>query len=137
MVSVGERIRLTLNKGAGREGVVTGLSGSMLRVRWASGEESNVVPGPGTLVVLGPATRGGSRPRPQTSAAAKKAASRKTASKAATKVAGPKKAAPKKSPSKTTATKSAGASNTGRSKRQPPAKRAGRGQKSTGGRRSS
>src|SRR3712207_5848318 len=83
MVRVGEQIRLTLNKGAGREGVVTGLAGSMLRVRWASGEESTVIPGPGTLTVLGPATRGRSRPRPQTAAAATKAARRKSAAKGA------------------------------------------------------
>lgn len=53
MVSAGDRVRLTLNKGAAREGLVTGVTGPMLRVRWASGEETTVIPGPGTLTVLG------------------------------------------------------------------------------------
>ena len=37
MVKVGDRIRLSSNKGAYREGVVTGVTGSMVRVRWSSG----------------------------------------------------------------------------------------------------
>jgi hypothetical protein len=62
MVGVGDRIRLTLNKGAAREGTVTGVTGSMLRVRWGSGDETTVIPGPGTLTVLGRTARKASRP---------------------------------------------------------------------------
>ena len=92
MVSVGDRIRLTLNKGASREGVVTGVTGSMLRVRWASDEETSVIPTPGTLTVLGrtrklaPTTR-------KITATAKKATSTPAA---ATKKVPPTKKAPQK-----------------------------------------
>jgi hypothetical protein len=69
MVSVGDRIRLAVNKGVAREGVVTGVTGSMLRVRWASDEETTVIPGPGTLAVLGRTAR--------TTGAPKRASSKK------------------------------------------------------------
>ena len=52
MLRVGYRIRLSSGKGPDREGVVTALVGSMLRVRWSPQEETIVSPGPGTLTVL-------------------------------------------------------------------------------------
>ena len=52
MVEVGDRIRLSSMKGPGREGLVTAVTGSLLRVRWLSGEETLVAPAPGTLSVL-------------------------------------------------------------------------------------
>ena len=52
MVNVGDRIRLSSTKGPDRDGVVTAVTGSLLRVRWPSGEETTVVPAPGTLTVL-------------------------------------------------------------------------------------
>ena len=52
MLRVGYRIRLTSGKGPDREGVITALVGSMLRVRWPSQEETIVIPGPGTVTVL-------------------------------------------------------------------------------------
>jgi len=52
MVKVGDRIRLSSTKGPDREGVVTAMTGSLLRVRWPSDEETTVVPAPGTLTVL-------------------------------------------------------------------------------------
>jgi hypothetical protein len=52
MVKVGDRIRLSSTKGADREGVVTSMTGSMVRVRWPSGDETLVIPAPGTLTVL-------------------------------------------------------------------------------------
>jgi hypothetical protein len=52
MVKVGDRIRLSSMKAAGREGVVTAVTGSLVRVRWLSGEETTVAPAPGTLSVL-------------------------------------------------------------------------------------
>jgi hypothetical protein len=78
MVSVGDRIRLALNKGANREGVVTGVTGSMLRVRWSSGEETSLIPAPGTLTVLG-RTRTVSRPSKKVTGGAKKATTTKKA----------------------------------------------------------
>ena len=86
MVKTGDRIRLSSTKGPNREGVVTAVTGSLVRLRWPSGEETTVVPAPGTLTVL---TAGGGAPR----RAAKKnegavkggaAASKKAAGKAAT-----------------------------------------------------
>ena len=52
MVEVGDRIRLSSMKGPDREGLVTAVTGSLVRVRWPSGEETTVVPAPGTLSVL-------------------------------------------------------------------------------------
>ena len=52
MVEVGDRIRLSSMKGPDREGLVTAVTGSLVRVRWQSGEETMVAPAPGTLSVL-------------------------------------------------------------------------------------
>ena len=52
MVEVGARIHLSSMKGPGREGLVTAVTGSLVRVRWQSGEETTVAPAPGTLSVL-------------------------------------------------------------------------------------
>ena len=52
MVEVGDRIRLSSMKRQEREGVVTAVTGSLVQVRWRSGEETTVVPAPGTLTVL-------------------------------------------------------------------------------------
>ncbi len=70
MVNVGDRIRLSSMKGH-REGVVTAVTGSLMRVRWASDEETTVVPAPGTLTVL---AAGG-----KTKSASKRATSKKIA----------------------------------------------------------
>ena len=52
MVKAGDRIRLSSTKGPDRDGVVTAVTGSLLRVRWPSEEETTVIPAPGTLTVL-------------------------------------------------------------------------------------
>jgi hypothetical protein len=52
MVQVGDRIRLSSTKGPDRDGVVTAVTGSLVRVRWPSNEETTVIPAPGTLTVL-------------------------------------------------------------------------------------
>lgn len=54
MVRVGDRIRLSSGKGPYRDGVVAAVTGSMVRVRWPSEEETTVIPAPGTLTVLVP-----------------------------------------------------------------------------------
>jgi hypothetical protein len=43
-----------------REGIVTGVSGTMLRMKWSTGEESTLVPGAGSVVVI-PKVRAASR----------------------------------------------------------------------------
>jgi hypothetical protein len=107
MVKAGDRIRLSSGKGPDREGVVTAVMGSMVRVRWPSGGETTVIPAPGTLTVL--ASSGAQAPaamRPERAvrtnavgkAVAEKAAPKKSAAKAgATKAKASKTAAGKKS----------------------------------------
>ena len=92
MVSAGDRIRLSLNKGTDREGVVTGVTGSMLRVRWSSKEETSVVPAPGTITVLGRSRPKASRPGRKAAASMKKATGTRTSA--------TKKATSSKAPSK-------------------------------------
>lgn len=79
MVKVGDRIRLSSGKGPDREGVVAAVTGSMVRVRWPSEQETTVIPAPGTLTVL---ASSGDQARPAVRperAAEKKAAPKKTA----------------------------------------------------------
>ena len=52
MANVGDRIRLSSMKGPDREGIVTAVIGSLIRVRWSSDDETTVIPAPGTLTVL-------------------------------------------------------------------------------------
>jgi hypothetical protein len=92
MVKVGDRIRLSSGKGPDREGAVTAVMGSMVRVRWSSASETTVIPAPGTLTVLA-----ASRARAPKKAVPKKAAAKTGAKKAVAKKATPKKAASKKS----------------------------------------
>ena len=84
MVKVGDHISLASNA-ATRSGVVVALSGSLIRVRWESGAETNVIPGPGTLSVV---------------PSAKKAAAKKPKAKATKKSAPAKKAKPAKAKGK-------------------------------------
>src|SRR5438309_10492567 len=93
MPKVGDRVRLASRKVGQdpRAGVITGVRGQMISVRWSSGEESSIVPGPGTLTDVGRST---ARPK---AAAAKKtpAASRKGPAKKQAVPAKKKKAAAK------------------------------------------
>ena len=101
MLKVGDRIRLSSGKGSDREGAVTAVMGSMVRVRWSSGSETTVIPAPGTLTVL--AASGARAPKKAvpkkaaTKTGAKKATAKKAAAKTAAKKATAKKAATKKS----------------------------------------
>jgi hypothetical protein len=58
MVDVGDRVQLASRKVGHkpRTGVVTGVTGQVITVRWSSGEESRLVPGPGALTVVGAGT---------------------------------------------------------------------------------
>ena len=85
MVKVGDRIRLSSTKGPDRDGVVTAVTGSLLRVRWPSQEETTVAPAPGTLIVLAPTET------VKATARTRKAAGKKSAT--ATKATSGKKAA--------------------------------------------
>ena len=97
MVKVGDRIRLSSTKGPDRDGVVTAVTGSLLRVRWPSDEETTVAPAPGTLTVLAPTET------VKATARTKKAARKKSAT--ATKTTSGKKATPDNTRSRTKAAK--------------------------------
>lgn len=55
MPEVGDRVRVESTKvgQAPRDGVVMGVVGRLLRIKWSTGEESTVVPGPGAVAVIG------------------------------------------------------------------------------------
>ena len=72
MAVVGDRVQISSRKvgEAPRDGVVIGVTGSLLRVRWSTGEESTVVPSMGSLAVVGKHSGGSARKRQTTSASA-------------------------------------------------------------------
>ena len=74
MAVVGDRVQVASRKigEAARDGVVTGVTGSLLRVRWSTGEESTVVPSMGSLAVVGKQSGSGGRRRQTTSASTAK-----------------------------------------------------------------
>ncbi len=135
MADVGDKVSVASKSGP-RLGVVLSTSGSMLQVRWESGEETSLIPGPGTLTVLGKTRKrspGAAKVKPGRSAA--KAPTRAKAKTPATKKATAKKAtaktkaAPKKSAA-TTPAKMASKSNnkkaaSANSPSKPPAKKSG------------
>ena len=55
VLEVGDRVRMHAVKidHSPREGVVTSVSGSLLRIRWSTGEETTMVPGPGSVAIIG------------------------------------------------------------------------------------
>jgi hypothetical protein len=86
MPDIGDRVRVASMKVGQmpREGVVIDVTGHLLRVRWSTGEESNIVPGPGAVAVIGKVR----------APSVKKATAASDATKSAKKTA---KASPKKS----------------------------------------
>jgi hypothetical protein len=103
MVNVGDRIRLSSTKGPDRDGVVTAVTGSLLRVRWPSDEETTVAPAPGTLTVLAPTETVKDAGSATKAAGKKSATATKTAS--ATKIASSDKATPETTRARTKAAK--------------------------------
>jgi hypothetical protein len=76
VVKVGDHIALASNA-ATRSGVVVALSGSLIRVRWESGAETNVIPGPGTLSVVSSATKQAAVKKPKAKATKKSTPAKK------------------------------------------------------------
>ncbi len=119
------------SKSGPRLGVVLSTSGTMLQVRWESGEETSLIPGPGTLTVLGKTRKrspGAAKVKPGRSAA--KAPTRAKAKTPATKKATSKtKAAPKKSvairPAKMAPKSNNKKAAAAKSPSKPPAKKSG------------
>ena len=88
MAEVGDRIQVPSKKVGQqpREGVVTGTSGTLLRVTWSTGEESTITPAVGSLVVIG-RVRAGSKRTTVTTRAGQKSSGVKKAAKATVKKA--------------------------------------------------
>jgi len=80
MVNVGDRIRLSSMKGPDRDGVVTAVTGSLLRVRWPSEQETTLAPAAGTLTVLAPTETVRETPPTKKAAGKKKATEPKATS---------------------------------------------------------
>jgi hypothetical protein len=55
MPDVGDHVRVVSTKvgQATRDGVVTAISGTLVRIKWSTGVESTIVPGPGSLELVG------------------------------------------------------------------------------------
>ena len=72
MAVVGDRVLVSSTKvgESPRDGVVTGVTGSLLRVRWSTGKESTFVPSMGSVAVVEKQSGSGSRKGKQRSASA-------------------------------------------------------------------
>jgi hypothetical protein len=85
MPEVGDRVRVESTKvgQAPRDGVVTDVVGRLLRIKWSTGEESTVVPGPGSVAVIGKvrASSGKKAPAPAKVSKASKSAKKTSKSK--------------------------------------------------------
>jgi len=115
MADVGDRIAV-VSKWPPRSGVVTAISGAMITVRWDTGSETSLIPGPGVLsVVTGPRRSPSSRAT---------AAARKTSA-AGSQIGVAKRGAPGKEPA---AKKAASGKRAGPGKK-PVAKKAASGKK--------
>jgi hypothetical protein len=75
MAAVGDRVQVPSKRvgQAPRDGVVTGVSGGLLRVTWSSGEESTITPSMGSLVVVGKVKARAKKGAPPAKAPSKKA----------------------------------------------------------------
>ena len=95
MPAVGDKVRVLPNKSGQppREGVVTAVSGNLLRIKWATGEETSLIPGPGAVTVVGrtrtPAAKKAGAGAAKKSAKAAKSAAVKSAPKGTKKGAKP------------------------------------------------
>jgi hypothetical protein len=97
MPDIGDRVRVESTKvgQAPRDGVVVGVIGHLLRIKWSTGEESTIVPGPGAVAVTGRVRKSAGK---KAGAPAKKTAKRATKPGTKMTVKGhlPKKRAPAK-----------------------------------------
>jgi hypothetical protein len=87
MPEVGNQVRVESTKigQAPRDGVVIGVIGRLLRIKWSTGEESTVAPGPGAVAVIGKVRASSSRTPPAPAKVSKAAKSVKKATKTAKK----------------------------------------------------
>ena len=80
MPTVGDRVRVASTKvgQAPRDGVVTGVIGQLLRIKWSTGEESTVIPGPGAVAVVGKVTKSSGKKAPAPAKSVKQATRKPT-----------------------------------------------------------
>ena len=92
MLSIGDRVRFESTKvgQAPRDGVVTGVDGELIHIEWSTGGESSLVPGAGSITIVGKAP--GKKAARRT--VKKRTPARKTAKKAVKKRAPAKKRTP-------------------------------------------
>jgi hypothetical protein len=90
--SMGDRVRFESTKvgQVPRDGVVTGVDGELLHIEWSTGGESSLVPGAGSITIVGKALGKTAAKR----TIKKRASGRKTAKKAVKKSAPAKKRTP-------------------------------------------
>lgn len=100
MVEVGDEIELATKKvgHAPRTGTVIAVRDSFVTVRWPSGEQSTLVPSPGTLSVVRPVRRriATTKPSPKPAESETAASRRRTSATKAAKVKGAPKGTSKK-----------------------------------------
>jgi len=81
---IGDRVRLASTKvgQAPRDGVVTSVNGGLFRIKWSTGEEPSLIPGAGSITVVGEAWKAsGKKPAKRTTekrVTAKRAPARRT-----------------------------------------------------------
>jgi hypothetical protein len=112
MPTIGDRVRLASTKvgQAPRDGVVTGVNGALLHIKWSTGETSLLMPASGSIAIVGKARKGSGKKAVKRStkkqATAKRVlspkAAKSTTKKQATakRVLSPKRVAKKKAPAK-------------------------------------
>jgi hypothetical protein len=102
--SIGDLVRLESTRvgQAPRDGVVTGVDGGLLRIEWSTGEESSLIPGAGSVTIVGKARN--SPGKKAAKSAAKRAPARKAAKRTTKKAA---KRAPARKAAKRTTKKNA------------------------------
>jgi hypothetical protein len=78
VAEVGDRVAVT-SKAVARAGVVTAVTGSLLRVRWDTGEETSFAPAAGALRVIATAkpSKGGKKKGGRPTSSAKKTVKKK------------------------------------------------------------
>jgi hypothetical protein len=53
MAEVGDRVEVVTKQAGARAGVVLGVTRTLIRIKWDTGGETSMVPGPGVLSVVG------------------------------------------------------------------------------------
>ena len=76
MAAVGDRVQIPSKRvgQAPRDGIVTGVSGGLLRITWSGGEVSTIMPSMGSLVVVGKGKARAKKGAPPVKAPSKKLA---------------------------------------------------------------